>query len=168
MIDPSVRLFCREEAILWLEHLEDPTILRGVVSIGDPGSEPPAILASLACPVLRLLFLDRYDSGSVEGVTGPSSVHILKLEEFARILRPRSGTTVVHCDSGLSRGPSVGWILACFLSGPGNEARLLDSILSQRPGAGLNPWLITLAQRRFQRFDFTTPAVKQLKNGVRR
>ncbi|MBF0630826.1 MAG: hypothetical protein HQL89_07520 [Magnetococcales bacterium] len=168
MSDLSFCLFSREEAIHWLEHPDHPSLLRGVVSIGDPDSAPPAILANLTCPILRLAFLDRYDSGSAAGVIGPSSVHLLKLEEFARILHPRSGTTLVHCDSGRSRGPSVGWILACFLAGPGSEAPLLNHILAQRPGAGLNPWLITLAQRQFQRFDFTTPALKQFKHGVRR
>lgn len=166
-----VLVFSKKEFIGWVERLYDyrGVPLRGVVSIGDPCSTPPTGLDGVACPVLRLEFLDRYDTGAAQSKIGPCSTHIVALSNFAALLQQREGTTVVHCDAGVSRGPSVGWLLACFLAGPGGEHLHLNVIRSQRPGMALNPWLITLAQRRFRSFDFATPAMTELaRNGVQR
>lgn len=162
-------VFSKEEFLNWQARLCEGFPLRGVVSIGDPCSASPMSLDGLACPVLRLEFLDLYDTGVDQRKIGPSSAHIVALNNFAAVLRPRQGTIVVHCDAGVSRGPSMGWLLACFLAGPGAEDLHLNAIHAQKPGMALNPWVITLAQRRFRHFDFATAATTLLtKGGIKR
>ena len=168
MNHPDIIVFSREEFVHWRELLPGIATLRGAVSIGDPNSLPPLELDSLDCPVLRMEFLDLYDTGTCAGKRGPSSAHVLALSAFADVLRPRQGLALVHCDAGMSRGPSIGWLLYCMLNGPGREAQYLQAILSQRTGSSLNPWLIALAQRRFRQFDFATPAARYAFTSTRR
>jgi predicted protein tyrosine phosphatase len=151
------RLECEQR----LARGETGSAWRGLVSIGDPGAAPPAGLDRLNCPVLRLEFLDRYDSGHGGEKAGPSSVHLIALADFAAKVRERQGIALVHCDAGLSRGPTVAWVLSALLAGPGHEDRSLETILAYRQGAGLNPWLVTLAQRMFREFDFAEPMARK-------
>ncbi|MCU9952099.1 MULTISPECIES: hypothetical protein [Burkholderia] len=167
-MESDVLVFGKAEFVHWLGHLSDDYPLRGVVSIGDPGSMAPEAIDTLRCPVLRLEFLDRYDACAVDGKPGPSSVHVMALPGFARRLQGRTGAAVVHCDAGLSRGPTVAWLLGCLLAGPGSEVQQLSAVLAQRPGADVNPWLVALAQRRLRQFDLATAVSKLASCGIRR
>lgn len=87
-MQPYVLVLNEEECSRWLD-CNDASVLRGVVSVGDPGSPPPPRLDRLRCPALRLEFLDCYDSGAAEGKTGPSSVGLTSCRRWPRGTRQR-------------------------------------------------------------------------------
>lgn len=123
-----------------------------VVSIGEPGAEPPIGFNPRNPLHLRLEFHDIVEPLTVDGreFQAPNLNHIEKLLDFAKMAR---GARVVycHCVAGISRSTAAAYILRTFWGGPGSEADALISVYEDRPRAWPNERMVELADELLDR-----------------
>jgi len=103
-----------------------------VVSLLDPGMEPPAFdgLDPGRHLVLRFHDID----GPEPGYAHPGRDDIRVLVDFARALPP-DGRLLIHCVAGVSRSPAAGAIVACAVVGPDAARRFLAEDRPSCPNA---------------------------------
>lgn len=141
------------------------TLIRGaggiaVVSIGEPGTDPPEGFQPLNPLHLRLEFHDVWGPVDDDEIVAPAMQHVEALLDAAPILRT-APTVYCHCMAGISRSTAVAFILRCLWMGPGNEAEALAAVLEDRPIAEPNPVLVRLGDRALERGGAMIEVVNQ-------
>jgi predicted protein tyrosine phosphatase len=133
-----------------------------VVSIGEPGSDPPMGFQPMNPLHLRLEFHDVWEPVVADAnIVLPAMEHIEALLERAPILRT-APTVYCHCMAGISRSTAVAFILRCLWMGPGKEVEALDAVVEDRPIASPNPVLVRLGDRALERDGAMVAALERL------
>jgi predicted protein tyrosine phosphatase len=132
-----------------------------VVSIGEPGTDPPLGFNSLNPLHLRLEFHDIVEPLTLGNRTfqTPKLEHVEMLVDFARMAR---GARLVycHCVAGISRSTAAAYILRTFWSGPGSEADCLIDVYADRPQAWPNERMVELADEVLDRGGALSAALR--------
>ena len=137
--------------------------VRYIISIGDPGENPPRNLYASGRHVLRLTFYDGQPGRTGSGYMCARTEDIRKIINFARQEIKEDEIFVVHCSAGISRSTAVSWIVSCLQRGPGYEAEELQALFEEKSCSLPNPWIITLAQSLLPEFNFFTPLLESKK-----
>jgi predicted protein tyrosine phosphatase len=162
---PGVRIFGRAELERFWRHPPPALAVSGVIALTDPGRAPAAGLDPVSLDLLHLSFRDGATAPRAEL---PDRRHVRAILAFVRAHPPEWGTLLVHCEQGISRGPTVAWLALCLWAGPGTEARQLQGVRDLRPACRINLWLATLAQAEMPDFALF-PALRVSPNlGVAR
>ena len=113
-----------------------------LVSIGEPGEQPPSGYQRIARR-LRLEFAD----ADVETAEAPCATadDIRRLVGFAATVATAPGKTLIHCQAGISRSTAAAYIVLAVILGPGREAEALEAMLAAAPLASPNRWMVQLA-----------------------
>lgn len=123
-----------------------------VVSIGEPGTDPPLGFNPRNPLHLRLEFHDIVEPLTVgdKVFQAPRIEHVEALLDFAKLAR---GVRVVycHCVAGISRSTAAAYILRTFWSGPGSEADALTAVYADQPRAWPNERMIEFADALLER-----------------
>lgn len=117
-----------------------------VVSIGEPGGEPPLGFNERNPLHLRLEFHDIVEPLELDGkvFVPPGLDHVRTLVAFAPLART-ARVVYCHCVAGISRSTAVAYILRAIWGGPGSEADALIDVYEDRPQAWPNERLVELA-----------------------
>lgn len=110
--------------------------LRHLISLGDPGSAPPAGFDAHPARKLRLEFDDiERPSPTCRWYVPCSWRDVERLVAFAAGVR---GPTLVHCAAGVSRSTAAAILLLCAQLGRGREADAIATVCALRPQAWPN------------------------------
>ncbi len=125
-------------------------MIQHIISIGDPGEEPPPGYHQVPHR-LRLEFDD-----IVKPFDDPEDIlatptDILKVIEFTHAMVQSGGNVLIHCFAGVSRSCAVAMTVYAALLGPGKEEEALACVLAARPQAVPNCWIIELADEALAR-----------------
>jgi len=109
-----------------------------IISIGEPGSTPPAGYTQVPHR-LRLEFDD------IVVFVLPTSEHIRQVIDFVPIISQEGGDVLIHCQAGISRSAAIALTIYAILLGAGQEEEALSLVLKNRPQAVPNIWIAQLA-----------------------
>jgi predicted protein tyrosine phosphatase len=139
---PTIVVLPRHKASKYLMSESRRRLVTCVVSIGEPGEKVPAGYGRVPRR-LRLEFADIDWEGAGQL---PATAHdIRRLIEFAGVVRAAGGTTLVHCEAGISRSTAAAYILHAVLLGTGQEREALQATLAAVPDGRPNRWMVRLA-----------------------
>jgi predicted protein tyrosine phosphatase len=117
-----------------------------IVSIRNPGS--PLVLPSwFNGSVLELQFgdVDSVEDARACKTLPPTRDDISKAIDFtSAAFNDASAKTLVFCDYGASRSPALAYVAAAAYLGPGREVECLQGVLSLRPIAVPNLYVVRL------------------------
>lgn len=137
----------------------------GVVSIGEPGAEPPYGFDEDRPQHLRLEFHDvaKPDIQSVAGreVRPPRPEDVEELLGHASVLRT-ADLVYCHCNAGVSRSTASAFILLTNWHGEGSEENCLQTVVEERPRAAPNPLLVQYADDLLEREGAMVDAVDRI------
>jgi predicted protein tyrosine phosphatase len=132
-----------------------------VVSIGEPGTDPPPGFQPMNPMHVRLEFHDVWEPVADDGIVFPAIEHVETLLDAAPVLRT-APTVYCHCMAGISRSTAAAYTLRCLWMGPGKEMEALDAVLEDRPIAEPNPILVRLADEALGRDGAMVRALEAL------
>jgi len=126
--------------------------LRGLLSIGDPGSKLPAGFRNAPLAV-RLEFDDVTPNDKNSFYTFPVDEDILRIIKFAEALKSAQGTIIVHCFAGRCRSTAAGFIMHSVWLGPGNAEEAMRHTLAscREPDPLPNIVMLEMADRLLER-----------------
>jgi predicted protein tyrosine phosphatase len=127
-----------------------------IVSIGDPGEKVPAGYSRVRHR-LRLEISDIADHDEA-GVL-PALRDIQRLLAFSSTIATVGGTTLIHCQAGISRSTACAYSVLCQLMGPGAEDQALELVLRIRPSAFPNRRIVALSDELLGRHGTMTEAM---------
>jgi predicted protein tyrosine phosphatase len=116
-----------------------------IISIGEPGSTPPAGYTQVPHR-LRLEFDDIVALNEDEpDYVLATSEHIHQVIDFVPIISQEGGDVLIHCQAGISRSAAIALTIYAILLGVGQEEEALSLVLENRPQAVPNIWIAQLA-----------------------
>ena len=127
--------------------LRDPALgahIQHVLSIGDPGQEPPAGFEQHPA---RKIYLQFHDIDMAPGgpwaslFRAPDETHAAAIIEFSREI---SGPLLVHCQAGISRSTAAAALILAARTLPGQEEEVARRVKTVRPQAWPNRLLVGL------------------------
>lgn len=132
-----------------------------VVSLGSPGAKQ-AVVPDL----YRRLQLTFHDiSEPRPGLQACSEGDVACLIAFARDW-PRRQPMLIQCWAGVSRSPAAAYVMACALSGAGNEERLAVELRVAAAFVTPNPRLVALADKALNRNGAMVSAIAGIGRGA--
>lgn len=132
-----------------------------VVSIGEPGTDPPPGFQPMNPMHLRLEFHDIWEPTEIDGMVLPAMEHVESLLDAAPVLRT-APTVFCHCMAGVSRSTAAAFTLRCLWMGPGKEQEALEAVVEDRPIAAPNPIFVRLADEALERSGAMVAALNEL------
>lgn len=131
-----------------------------LLSIGSPGIAPPRGFQQVS-QRLRLEFDDIDAPFDDSEYVLPTLKDIWKTIEFAAAIPQWEGTLLVHCQAGISRSAAIALTICAHRLGRGREAEALAYVLSARPAAHPNYWIVELADMALERDGKLVQALQQ-------
>lgn len=136
----------------------------GVVSIGEPGTDPAYGFEESNPFHIRLEFHDVVDPqmsqlAGIE-VRPPKPEDVEHLVEKANLLRTAQ-MVYCHCNAGVSRSTAAAYILRCKWLGQGSEYEAFTAVLEDRPRAIPNPLMVRYADDILDRDGAMIDALEQ-------
>ena len=113
-----------------------------LISIGGPADPYPAGYDRVA-KRLRLVFSDI--DCEVDDDIAPCREDVEKIVAFANVVRRSQGTTLVHCEAGISRSTAAALIVLATIARRGREADAVAELLRILPHAIPNDLMVRLA-----------------------
>jgi hypothetical protein len=124
-----------------------------VLTVQDPGDTPPEIKVGSTHFIATMSDLedrsvealkDRTDLAppTKETVAGLIKILSKMIVMMEKIPDPK---VLIHCQAGVSRSPSVAYILLCMMDGAGKEHECFKKVLEIRPTATFNLRIVRLA-----------------------
>lgn len=132
----------RHEAAHILRSAERGPRVRHLLSIGDPGQDPPP--GYLDHPS-RKLYLQFHDIDVVPGGPWANLFRAPTMQDVEAILRfgeEIQGGLLIHCQAGISRSTAAAAVLVAARLGPGRELEAAELIRRVRPIAWPNRLLV--------------------------
>jgi predicted protein tyrosine phosphatase len=116
--------------------------IRCLISIGEVGEKRPS--GSRRPPYrLRLEFEDVVTE--LEGGSHARREDIERLVRFAEVIRSVGGTTLIHCQAGISRSTAAAYIVLAAILSPGCEREALEATFAAAPHAHPNRLMVRVA-----------------------
>ncbi|MBD1923495.1 HEAT repeat domain-containing protein [Microcoleus sp. FACHB-831] len=141
---PKLWITSFEQASEYIFSKTPGASIQYLISIGSPG-DPPLPGYNRIPHRLRLEFDDiDIPSNDPEGVL-PTLEHILKVIDFASVIAKGKGNLLIHCQAGISRSAAVALTVCARLLGSGREEQALAYVLTAKPEALPNRWIVELA-----------------------
>lgn len=135
------------------EYLLDPItgfFIQSLISIGSPGVMPPQGFMKIPNR-LRLEFDDIETPISDPDYCLPCFDDILKVTNFVAKMPRSDGRILIHCHAGISRSTAIALIVCAIILGAGKEEEALGAVLTSRPQARPNRWIVELADIALER-----------------
>ena len=118
-----------------------------LITINDPGREPPRGVSSVDGEVLALAFYDLRDVGidSEYSLPRPLASDVTKIIEFGKKVGARGGHLLVHCMAGISRSTAATLIVLATQSEPHQASELERRVLRNRAISNPNDLMLQMA-----------------------
>ena len=108
----------------------------GILSIGDPGSQPPIGVDVTSPLVLRLELIDELELGIVGG---PRRAHLEAITAFGQWFQGTGLSVLVHCRQGVSRSSAAALVLLAQALGAGKEDEAVAALYRCEGGEDVRP-----------------------------
>lgn len=131
-----------------------------LISIGSPGSELPDGFDQVPNR-LRLEFDDIDLPYNDPEYVLPNLKHILQALHFMKLVNPKQGDLLIHCQAGISRSCAIAYMVCAYRLGRGKEKEALAYILDVQPQAIPNQWIVELADIALKRGGRLTQTLRQ-------
>lgn len=162
---PKLWITSRAQASEYILNQLEGANIQYLISIGSPGSELPEGFEQVPNR-LRLEFDDIDIPYNDPEYVLPNLKHILQALHFMKLVNPKQGDLLIHCQAGISRSCAIAYTVCAYRLGRGKEQEALAYILAVQPEAIPNQWIVELADIALKRGGKLTEALRQSRRTI--